>query len=367
MPSSITTISNNAFKRCSSLTSITINAINPPTLGDTYGSVFDETSESLIIYVPCKSLDTYKSTTGWSYYRGRIRAIPYAEYEKDEEVVGEYICEGRNKYKKIAHYLSQDNIEWCLLEYRKGDLIEADSNDCTIFLHIERTNDSYTKYCYETTSTTIKTDDVPSPKAEITAVEIGPCVTSIASSYGSWGTGVFEDCTNLTSVTISDSVTDIGSKAFVGCTSLPNITIPNSVTYISTSAFEHCSSLTSVTIPNSVTSIGTFAFHGCTKLPEVTIPDSVTSINEKAFQNCYSLTNVTIGSGVRSINNRAFYWCTGLTSVTVEAATPPTLGSEVFTNTRNCPIYVPAASVNAYKIATNWSSYANRIQPIPNS
>jgi hypothetical protein len=41
------------------------------------------------------------------------------------------------------------------------------------------------------------------------------------------------------------------------------------------------------------------------------------------------------------------------------------LGNNAFYNTNNCPIYVPSASVNAYKSASGWSTYASRIQAIP--
>ena len=68
---------------------------------------------------------------------------------------------------------------------------------------------------------------------------------------------------DLTSITIPNSVTSIGDYAFVGCSSLTSITIPNSVTSIDRNAFAGCSSLTSVTIPNSVTSIGNSAFQNC--------------------------------------------------------------------------------------------------------
>jgi hypothetical protein len=36
----------------------------------------------------------------------------------------------------------------------------------------------------------------------------------------------------------------------------------------------------------------------------------------------------------------------------------------VFADTNDCPIYVPADSVDAYKAAENWSQYAKRIQAI---
>lgn len=93
------------------------------------------------------------------------------------------------------------------------------------------------------------------------------------------------------------------------------------------------------------------------------IGNCITSIDEYAFRGFSAMTTCTIGSGVTSIGNTVFYNCTSLTSVTCLAITPPTLGSSVFVNTNNCPIYVPAESVNAYKSA--WSDYASRIQAIP--
>ena len=68
----------------------------------------------------------------------------------------------------------------------------------------------------------------------------------------------------------SKPVTGIGSWAFSGCTNLTNITIPNSVTSIGENAFSGCIGLTSVTIPDSVTDIGIGAFAGCTELTSIT-------------------------------------------------------------------------------------------------
>lgn len=134
----------------------------------------------------------------------------------------------------------------------------------------------------------------------------------------------------------------------------------NLITSIGEQAFFNCSSLISVIIGSSVTSIGYIAFGECIGLTSITIPDSVESIGSLAFFECSSLTSITIPSGVTSIGAEAFFGCSGLTSVTVEATTPPTLGTNVFDNTNNCPIYVPAESVSAYQTA--WSAYASRIQ-----
>ena len=122
--------------------------------------------------------------------------------------------------------------------------------------------------------------------------------------------------------------------------------------------------LKSAAIKNGVTSIGNSAFKGCSSLSSIEIPNSVTSIGIEAFSYCSSLSSITISNSVKSISNSAFYRCTSLTSITVNAETPPTIGTNVFNYTNDCPIYVPSGSVNAYKSATNWSTYASRIQAI---
>ena len=175
---------------------------------------------------------------------------------------------------------------------------------------------------------------------------------------------ILNDYGLLTSAAIKSGVTSIGNNAFYNCRSLTSVEIQNSVTSIGNSAFEYCTSLTSVTIPNSVTIIGSDAFRNCTILTSITIPNSVTSISNNAFRVCKSLSSVTIPNSVTNIGNGAFYNCTNLESITVNAATPPTLGSNAF-YASNCPIYVPAESVNAYKSASIWSDYASRIQAIP--
>ena len=179
------------------------------------------------------------------------------------------------------------------------------------------------------------------------------------------GVYAFSQCLSLTDVIIPNSVTSIGDDAFYSCSALTKITIPDGVTSIGVYAFYSCSALTDVIIPNSVTSIGSNAFYSCSALTKITIPDGVTSIEMGTFYFCSALTKITIPDGVTSIGVYAFAYCSKLTSVTIKATTPPTLGSSAFDNTNNCPIYVPAASVDTYKTATNWSTYADRIQAIP--
>ena len=127
---------------------------------------------------------------------------------------------------------------------------------------------------------------------------------------------------------------------------------------------QYSGSVVSAEIGSCVNTIDSYAFSKCASLTSIDIPNSVATIGRRAFQNCSGLTSVTIGDGVTDIGYGAFYDSSSLTSITIYATTPPTLGGTAFNATNNCPIYVPAASVETYKTASGWSTYASRIQAI---
>ena len=172
------------------------------------------------------------------------------------------------------------------------------------------------------------------------------------TSIGDWA---FFGCSDLTSVTIPNSVTSIGIGAFQGCSDLTSVTIPNSVTSIGSCVFFDCSGLTSVAIPNSVTYIGGRAFWRCSGLTSVAISNSVTYIGDQAFWGCSGLTSVAIPNSVTYIGDNAFCDCNGLTSVIVNCS--PTyiyFGSSAFLGctkiedvTFDCEIVLPLFSDNS--------------------
>lgn len=144
-------------------------------------------------------------------------------------------------------------------------------------------------------------------------------VVTIPSSLGdklvtSIGKAAFYNCTNLTSVTIPNSVTNIGEAAFYNCTNLTSVTIPNNVTDIGYMAFRYCNGLTSVTIPNGVMNIGNCAFEYCSGLTNVNLSSCwrLTDIGHGVFGSCTNLSNIAIPRSVEKIGTYAFDHCTAL-------------------------------------------------------
>lgn len=216
-------------------------------------------------------------------------------------------------------------------------------------------------------------------------------VTIPASVKEIWW-GSFSYCEELTTFTIPEDskLTKIGKEAFVRCYKLESIFIPATVKTIDKSAFNFCQSLKSVTfaegsqlteipyfcfadnealtsieIPSLVTTLGDYVFWSSANLADVTLPDGLKTIGIEAFCGCKAMTTIDLPAAVESIGQSAFSGCSALTTVTCLAETPPTLGENAF---RNCAdglqILVPSASVDAYKAASGWSDYADKIKAI---
>lgn len=173
---------------------------------------------------------------------------------------------------------------------------------------------------------------------------------------------VFNKCSGLTNVVIPDSASYIGKYSFSGCSGLTDVTIGNGVKSIGDYAFNVCTILTNITIPDSVTSIGKYSFQSCRGLINIDIPNNVADIGEAAFYGCVGLTRATIGNNIKSIGQYAFYNCEKLESIAIFSITPPSLGKNVFLSANALTtIIVPKGSGNAYKAASGWSNYADKI------
>ena len=179
-----------------------------------------------------------------------------------------------------------------------------------------------------------------------------PAATSIGGS-------AFSYCNALTSASFPVA-TSIGDSAFYNCSALTSVSFPVA-TSIEVSAFQDCSALTSVSFPVA-TSVGNQAFYDCSKLTSVKLP-AATIIRDYAFYYCSKLTSVKLPV-VASIGIHAFSDCSELTTMYIgtESSTVCTLSNTNAIPSNITNIYVPAELVDSYKTATNWSSFADKIQ-----
>ena len=105
----------------------------------------------------------------------------------------------------------------------------------------------------------------------------------------------------------------------------------------------------------------------CNMLKKIEIGSNVTTIDSYAFQYCYSLSTVIFSNSVRSIGNYTFGNCYGMKEYHLLPTTPPSISNANVLQRipDDCTIYVPIGSLEAYKTATNWSTYAEQMQEEP--
>jgi hypothetical protein len=364
IPSLVTSIvTDTAFVRASSLTSITVDPANPNYSSDEFGVLFNKLKTIL-----------YKCPEGLILNGAYI--IPSSVTS-----IVTYAFQNCTKLTSITIPSSVTSIV--------TDTAFSGASSLTS-ITVDPANPNYSSDEFGVLFNKLKTILYRYPEKLNVAYIIPTSVTSIDAN-------AFQNCSKLTSITIPSSVTSIAiDTAFSGASSLTSITvdptnpnyssdefgvlfnklktilyrypeklnvayiIPTSVTSIGASAFQNCSTLSSITIPSSVTSIGDYAFSGCTgltniicntylarfgfgffglnnvglqitfdyvgaipdgacngrtNLKSVTIRPNITSIGASAFQNCSTLSSITIPSSVTSIGDYAFSGCTGLTNI----------------------------------------------------
>ncbi|MBQ6079118.1 MAG: leucine-rich repeat protein [Muribaculaceae bacterium] len=216
------------------------------------------------------------------------------------------------------------------------------------------------------------------------------------------GDNAFEGCTDLTTITIPNSVTWIGEYAFYGCTNLfgsngnyyfflpenialireyafgggnaiiqfevdPNneyFSCHNGVLYnknktklISFPSGSTLTVLTSSFFPSTLTTIGNGAFGDCHQLTGLEIPGSVTQIGGWAFDGCTGLKRVIIPESVTTIGTCAFRYAYNMETVICLISTPPTIDDEAFSCFNIATLVVPPSSLTAYRNASEWKRF----------
>jgi len=128
------------------------------------------------------------------------------------------------------------------------------------------------------------------------------------------GASAFTNNTNLSRVTLPNSITYVGEFAFSGCGSLCMIDLHEGIETIDSSAFLGCANLRKMILPSTLKEIGANAFSGCAGLTELEIPNGLKRIGDKAFMNCSGLTELRIPDNVE-LGFEAFSSCMGLKNI----------------------------------------------------
>ncbi len=223
-----------------------------------------------------------------------------------------------NKFDNAYYLGSADNPYFALIEVISRDVTSCEINsDCKIIA------DNAFYDCDELTSISI-----PESVTNIGSDAFYGCDNLQYNEYDNalyWGNDenkyiilVKAKSTHITSCEINSGCRIIANSAFDNCMNLLSISIPESVNTIGDRAFADCFGLTTVSIPKSVTSIGKLAFYDCCWLGVITIPESVTTIADKVFLDNNSLT-IYCGAGsqpkgwsdIWNPDNRPVVWDAG--------------------------------------------------------
>ena len=342
IPYNVTTIGIQAFKECPYLRSITINS-GVMTIGD---GAFNWCARLTSIDIP-DSVTTIGN--GAFYYCGSLRSI---------DIPDSVTTIGQTVFKNCSGLAS-----------------------CTIGSGVTSIGNFAFSDCTKLTSIILKATTPPelvgNPFSRTNCLIYVPS-NNIETYKAASGWSIYADrikCAdcpltatlNVTSTTEPTEICKIGNLVYrtkLSSIEIDGIKLPQVVSaYTFNTTGEHTVKYT-LTDP---TTIGDYLFSNI-DLTSIDIPDNILNIGFEAFAYCTSLTSIVIPDSVISIYSSAFKNCSGLASITVEATTPPKFmasASQVFDNTNDCPIYVPSGSVNTYKSASGWSTYASRIQAIP--
>jgi len=316
---------------------------------------------------------------------------------------GNYYMESINVSTSNPSYTSKDGVAYNkkatkVIAYptrRTGKYkVPSTVTDLSLFYTENITPD----YDFSETKNFVKTGGIvysKDKKSVITCDKTKSGAVTIPNTVTKIYPAAFYYCTNLTSVKVSNKVTEIVYQTSEGCSKLKSASLPSSVKKIGNEAF--CgTALTSAPLTNSVKSIGASAFAGtkitkvtlpagieeigaaafaytkvssvkwnnkisyipstafleCTSLTSFAIPSTVTDIAYGAFSGCKKLNNVKVPSSVKSIGGDAFSGCTSLTSISLPA-TISEIGYRTFygcssLKTANIPAGVKTIGYYAY-------------------
>ena len=345
IPNSVTTIGGGAFRNCSGIASITF----PNSLRMISSQAFSNCSglKSLSLPNGITTLESraFENCTGLTsiYIPSSVNNIGGSGYINGNAFIG---CSGLESIivsDESTTFDSRDNCN-AIIETATNTFIVGCKNS-----FIPENVTTIANYAYS--------------NCELTAIYIPSSVKSI-------GTYVFDYCSGLKSIVVSDDNTVYDSRdncnaiietatntLIFGC---QKTIIPNAITTIKSYAFFGHSTLTSISIPNTITTIGQNAFYKC-GLSSITIPNSVNTISDFAFYCCDNLSSIVLGEGLKSLGWSSFD-SPNIKTITLLGTVPPQVHSLGAFRNYYATLYVPTGTKDAYQNADEWDKFWNIIE-----
>lgn len=352
---SITSIGNYNLGHCESLKRVVVRATTPPTLAT--GFLYN--NSTALIYVPAESIQAYKEAEGWSSFASRIYAI------------------GDEKRLNINHLSLGDFRRRIMLGISKPKPLYPDPyvDDGLVWAYINVPSDGTYRIANGGPSNSgngwksLEIDGVAASGNRDQYLTAGEHLLKFTLSNSSAINGnVFRSCSRYERIYLPNTVSILDDYCFYDCQSNARIYLDTTkITYIGASAFFHARVYIGKLNFPSLTSLGQSVFNDYYAANKNTLKDLgvITTIPMQSFRSAtFSDNTYIIPSTVTSIGDLTFYTDNYNLIYYSYPTVPPTLGSQMFRRTP-AAIYVPSESVQAYKEASGWSSYANKIQAIP--
>ena len=399
IPKTVTSISGYAFRDCDKLPSINVAADNP-NFTSVDGVLFSKDEKTLICYPAGKTATSYEipngvETINWCSFSGcnNLKSVTIPEGVKKiwgwafEDCTGLTEITIPSTVETIGSkaFMNCSNLSKVIL-LSENTTYEDDAFEGIELPTIEYKNPNNEEeyLTYEVRNGAAVVTGYKNNIPENLTIPSKVTIDGVEYDVKGIGDNAFNNCENLKSVTIGNSVGSIGENAFSGCTNLESITINSDADFSNAGLYfkqdgikyhvlnkdeveivaeyyeEHEDGSVSynqnilsgdLVIPESITigqnytvkNIGPYAFGGA--ITSVTIPNSVTNIGANAFSSCIDLKSATLGNSVETIGNSAFNGCKNLETVNMGNSVK-NIGNDAFRATSINDIIIPSSVTN---------------------
>ena len=328
IPSSVQTIGSYAFAYCINLVEITsLNPSSPSVSNNAFNSV----NKDIPVYIPMGSTSAYQNASCWNEFGNFVDSASFSAICSSGQTLYYAVTDLANHYVEVVFPGGSISAPWEGYDKPTGNLVIPETVEC---------------------------QGVPY------------CVKGIQYQ-------AFFGCTDLTQVTISETINHIYGRAFWNCSNLETVYFnavncnimqtrtgagSNTNPYVYYSVFSsdengNAPNLTRVSIGSGVQNIPDYAFKNAEDVYQrLVIPASVTSIGQYAFYDCNSMVQMVIqGNGLQTIGDYAFWGCSALQTALNLPNSVVSLGSYSFYGCTHIPSLTVGEGVTSIGSYAFWN------------